>query len=140
MTLKWRPTVVLADDNRGILDALRRLLHPEFEVVGMVEDGAALLIAAQELRPDLIVTDISMPRMDGFRAAKQLRREHPEARILFITMHEESSMVTQALALGVAGYVLKRSAATELIPAMYRVMHGETFVSAHLKQVLHEHE
>ncbi len=131
-----RPTVLLADDNRSVLDALGRLLHSEFEVVGMVEDGQALLIAAQELRPDLVVTDISMPRMNGFQAAKQLRKEQPGARILFITMHEEQSIVLQALAMGVAGYILKHSAATELIPALNSVLHGGTFVSAHVRQVL----
>ncbi len=129
-----RPTVLLADDDRALLDRLRQLLISDFEVVGMVEDGQALLTAADELRPDLFVTDISMPRMNGFQAAKRLKTMQPQARILFLTVHDESVMVSEALAMGVTGYVLKRSAASELIPALHQVLNGNQFVSAGVRQ------
>ncbi len=130
-----RPTVLLADDDPALLDRLRQLLNSDFEVVGMVKDGSALLAAANELRPDLFVTDISMPRLNGFQAAKRLKMEQPDARILFLTVHDESIMVSEALAMGVSGYVLKRSAASELIPAMYQVLGGNQFVSAGVRQL-----
>lgn len=129
-----RPTVLLADDDRALLDRLRQLLISEFDVVGMVEDGQALLTAADELRPDLFVTDISMPRMNGFQAAKRLKTAQPDARILFLTVHDESVMVSEALAMGVTGYVLKRSAASELIPALHQVLRGDQYISSGVRQ------
>ena len=129
-----RPTVLLADDDRALLDRLRQLLVSEFDVVGMVEDGQALLTAADELRPDLFITDISMPRLNGFQAAKRLKTAQPEARILFLTVHDESIMVSEALAMGVAGYVLKRSAASELIPALHHVLRGDQYISSGVRQ------
>jgi DNA-binding NarL/FixJ family response regulator len=129
-----RPTVLLADDDRALLDKLRQLLISEFDVVGMVEDGQALLTAANELRPDLFVTDISMPRMNGFQAAKRLKTAQPEARILFLTVHDESVMVSEALAMGVTGYVLKRSAASELIPALHQILRGDQYISSGVRQ------
>jgi len=129
-----RPTVLLADDDRALLDRLRQLLISEFDVVGVVEDGQALLTAADELRPDLFVTDISMPRMNGFQAAKRLKTAQPDARILFLTVHDESVMVSEALAMGVTGYVLKRSAASELIPALHQVLRGDQYISSGVRQ------
>jgi len=127
--LTKRPTVLLADDDRSLLDRLRLMLNGDFEVVGMVEDGQALLTAAGELHPDLLVTDISMPRMNGFQAARKLKKERPDARIIFLTVHEDQVVVEEALAMGVSGYVLKRSAAADLIPALQQVFLGGQFVS-----------
>jgi DNA-binding NarL/FixJ family response regulator len=123
------PRVLLADDDPALLDHVRRLLEGEFEVVGTVEDGKALVAAAGDLHPDLCVTDISMPRLNGFQAARQLRKEQQDVRILFLTVHEEPVAVSEALAIGVCGYVLKRSAAVDLIPAMRQVLNGGCFVS-----------
>ena len=125
-----RPTVLLADDDQALVDQIRQLLGPEFEVVGAVGDGEAFLMAARKLHPDLFLLDISMPRLNGFQAARQLKKEQPGARILFLTVHEESVAVTEALAIGVTGYVLKRSAAADLIPALRQVFQGGRFVSA----------
>ncbi len=129
------PRVLLADDDPALLDHVRQLLEDEFEVVGTVEDGKALLAAACDLHPDLCVTDISMPRMNGFQAARQLKKEQQDVRILFLTVHEEPVVVSEALAIGVAGYVLKRSAAADLIPALWQVLKGGCFVSPAVQAV-----
>ena len=128
------PTVLLADDDPAVLDQLRRLLQSEFEVVGTVADGQALLAAVSDLQPDLCVTDISMPRLNGFQAARQLQKEQRNVRILFLTVHEEPVFVSEALEIGVAGYVLKRTASADLVPALWRVFHGGCFVSAAIQQ------
>ena len=104
-----RPTVLLADDDQVFLGLVCQLIEPEFDVVGTVEDGQALLAAASDLHPDLLVTDISMPHLNGFQAARQLKKVQPNARIIFLSVHEEPMAVTEALAIGVDGYVVKRS-------------------------------
>lgn len=129
-----RPTVLLADDDRAFLDLVCQLIEPEFNVVGTVGDGQALLAAASDLHPDLLVTDISMPRLNGFQAARQLKKVQPNTRILFLSVHEEPMAVSEALAIGVDGYVLKRSAATDLIPALLQVFQGNRFVSEAVRQ------
>ena len=129
-----RPTVLLADDDRAFLDLVCQLLKPEFDVVGVVGDGQALLAAASDLHPDLLVTDISMPRLNGFQAARELKKAQPHTRILFLSVHEEPVAVTEALAIGVDGYVVKRSAATDLIPALLQVFQGNRFISEAIRQ------
>ena len=129
-----RPTVVLAEDDQAFLDQVCQLLKSEFEVVGTVGDGQALLAAASELKPDLCVVDISMPRLNGFQAARQLKKVQPNARILFLSVHEEAVAVSEALAIGADGYVVKRSAATDLIPALQQVFQGNRFVSEAIRR------
>ena len=124
-----RPTVLLADDDPAFLYLVGQLLQPRFEVVGMVEDGQSLLAAACKLKPDLFVTDISMPGLNGFQAARQLKKKQPNARILLLSIHEDPAAVTEALAIGVDGYVVKRRAAFDLIPALLEVYQGGRFVS-----------
>ncbi len=133
LTMK-RARVLLGDDHAITLEGVRRILEPHFEVVGTAADGRALIAAAQKLHPDVIVADISMPVMNGFQAARQLRKVQPDARILFLTVHEEPVAVTEALAIGVSGYVLKRAAADDLIPALREVLQGGRFVSETLQQ------
>ena len=132
--LARRPTVLLADDDRAFLDQVCLLLKSEFEVVGAVGDGQALLAVASDLHPDLVVVDISMPRLNGFQAAQQLKKAQPNARILFLSVHEEAVAVSEALAIGASGYVVKRSAATDLIPALVQVFQGNRFVSEAIRQ------
>ena len=129
-----RPTVLLADDDLAFLDQVCQLLGPEFDVVGTVGDGLLLLAAASDLHPDLLVTDISMPHLNGFQAARQLKKAQPNTRILFLSVHEEPMAVTEALAIGVDGYVVKRSATTDLIPALLQVFQGNRFVSEAVRQ------
>jgi len=124
-----RPTILIADDESAMLERVRRLLESEFCIVGTAPDGEALLAAAERLKPDLILADISMPVLNGFEAARRLKSASPEARIIFLTVHEEPTVVMEALGIGVKGYVIKRSAAQDLIAAIREVLQGRSFVS-----------
>ena len=127
-----RPTVLLADDHRIVLEGLRSLLEPEFDLVGTVPDGRALLKAAKELDPDVIVLDISMPSLNGIEAARKLRESGVRAGIVFLTMHPDAAYATRALDAGASGYVLKHSAPDELVTAIRQALKGGTYVSPRL--------
>src|SRR5512140_2486669 len=105
-----RPRVLLADDHRLVAEGLKSLLSAEFELVGVVEDGRALIEAAQKLRPDVIVADITMPHLNGIDALVRLKQEDQQVRVVFLTMHLETAYATRALEAGASGYVLKHSA------------------------------
>jgi len=124
-----RPRVLLADDHTLMLDGIRLMLQPEFELVGSVEDGQALLRAAGKLKPDIVLLDISMPLLNGIDAGRQLRKILPSAKLIFVTMHADPDFVTEAFRLGASGYVLKRAAATELLTAIREVLRGDKYVS-----------
>lgn len=124
-----RPRLLLADDHTLLLDGIRMLLEPEFELVGCVEDGQALLTAALDCKPDVILLDISMPVLNGIDAAHQLRKILPSAKLIFVTMHADADFVTEAFRAGAAGYLLKRSAASELLTAIREVLKGNHYVS-----------
>lgn len=129
--------VLLADDHRIIVEGLRGILEPEFELVGTVEDGRALVDAAQKLNPDVIVADISMPLLNGIEAAKQLKKAHSRAKIIFLTMHLDATYATRALEAGAMGYVLKHSASPELVTAIREVLRGRVYVTPMIaKEVL----
>lgn len=100
------------------------LLKVEFDVIADVEDGQALVNAAQQLSPDVIVTDISMPGLDGIAAATLILGRNPAARIVFVTVHDDPSLVERGLAAGGLGYVLKYAAGDELVPAVHAALHG----------------
>ena len=132
-----KPRVLMADDHSLILAGLRKLVETECEVVGTVEDGRALVEAAQKLRPDLILLDISMPHLNGFEAARQLRILAPDSKLIFLTMHASPTYATEAFQVGVSGYLLKRSAASELSLAIRSVLHGQHYLTPSLtKDVL----
>lgn len=124
-----RPRVLLADDHRLVAEGLKSLLSAKFELVGVVEDGRALLEAARKLRPDVIVADITMPHLNGIDALVQLRREDKQVRVVFITMHTEVAYARRALDAGASGYVLKHSAPAELIAAIQAALDGKTYLS-----------
>lgn len=124
-----RPTVLLADDHRETAEQLRALLESDFDVVAVVEDGRALVSAASRLSPDIIVTDISMPKLDGIDAAAMILRNDPTARIVLVTVHSQSVMVQRGLAAGAMGYVLKDAAGDELVLAVHAAIGGKRFVS-----------
>jgi DNA-binding NarL/FixJ family response regulator len=125
-----KPRILLADDHRIILDGLKRVLEPEFEVAGAVEDGRELLKAAARLRPDVIVADISMPYLNGLEAVRQIHKTHPEIKVVFLTMHAEVAYAINAFKAGASGYVLKNSASDELVMAIREALQGRTFVTA----------
>lgn len=123
------PRILLADDHRLVAEGLARLLVPEFELVAIVEDGVALIEAAQRLQPDLILADVSMPRLNGIDALEQLRAADCRAAVLFLTMHCDPIYAARALHGGAGGYVLKHAAPDELLTAIRAVLAGGTYVS-----------
>jgi DNA-binding NarL/FixJ family response regulator len=124
-----KPRLLLADDHTLMLDGIRLMLEPEFELAGSVDDGQKLLAEAKTLKPDVILLDISMPFLNGIDAAKQLRQILPSAKVIFVTMHADVDYITEAFRAGAKGYVLKRSAASELLTAIREVLKGNHFVS-----------
>jgi DNA-binding NarL/FixJ family response regulator len=124
-----KPRVLMADDHSLILAGLRKLVEIECEVVGTVEDGRSLVEAAQKLQPDLILLDISMPQLNGLEAARQLRVLAPESKLIFLTMHASPTYATEAFQAGASGYLLKRSAASELSLAIRSVLHGQHYLT-----------
>jgi DNA-binding NarL/FixJ family response regulator len=124
-----RPRVILADDHTLLLEAFSKLLAEECDVVGTVSNGRALLEAAERLRPDVAVVDISMPLLNGIDAARQLKRLLPEIRIVFLTMNEDPDLAAEAFRAGASGYLLKRSAASELLTAIREMMKRRSYVT-----------
>ncbi|HEX6689960.1 MAG TPA: response regulator transcription factor [Burkholderiales bacterium] len=127
-----KPRVLLADDHRMVAEGLKGLLAEEFELAGIVEDGRALVSAARELRPDVIVADISMPHLNGIEALAQLKRDNPGVRVVFLTMHRDAAYARRALEAGASGYVLKHSAPAELVLALRAALQGRTFIAPDL--------
>ncbi len=113
-----RPRVLLADDHTLLLEAFQKLIEPVCEVVGSVGDGRALLAAALKLRPDLIVLDINMPRLNGLDAAQQLKQMMPEVKLIFLTVNEDPNLAAEAFRIGASAYLLKSCAASELFEAI----------------------
>ena len=124
-----RPRVLLADDHVLVAEALKGLLSEEFDLVGVVEDGIAMVKAATTLHPDVIVADISMPRLNGIDALAQLKRVAPRVRVVFLTMHRDVAYARRALEAGALGFVLKHSAPSELILAVQAALQGRTFIT-----------
>jgi DNA-binding NarL/FixJ family response regulator len=124
-----RPRVIVADDHAVFAEGVRRLLEPEFDVVRLVHDGEALLAACRELRPALVLADISMPRVSGIEAARRLLAEFPALKILMLTMHDDLSYVLAAMDEGVSGYVLKTSSGKEVISAARTALAGSIALS-----------
>jgi len=124
-----RARILMADDHTLVLEGIRKLLESEFDLVGTAEDGYALLQAAEQLRPDVILMDISMPLLNGIEACRQVVESMPEVRVIFLTMHTDVVYVEESFRVGGAGYLLKRSAASELTAAIRVVMDGERYVT-----------
>ena len=124
-----QPRILLADDHRMFVQGLQNLLEDEFELVGTVADGQALIDTAHQLDPDVIVVDISMPVVNGFDAVRQLKKAGTPAKIIFLTMHSDESLVAEAFRCGGSGYVLKQSAGDELISAIRQVLAGVQYVT-----------
>lgn len=125
-----KPRVLLADDHTLVLEGFKKLLEEYCQVVGSAEDGRALLDAAKRLRPDIIVLDISMPKLNGLDAARRLRKIVPQARLIFVTVHADSDYVNQAFQAGASGYLLKRSAGSELLQAVQAVASGNYYITS----------
>jgi DNA-binding NarL/FixJ family response regulator len=127
--MNCRPRILLADDHTILLDSFKRMLEPSYEVVGCVKDGRELLEAAPKLKPQVIVLDISMPRLNGLDACRQLKRMNPEAKLIFLTMNEDADLAVEAFRLGASAYLLKSSAASELFTAIQNALHGKIYIT-----------
>jgi DNA-binding NarL/FixJ family response regulator len=124
-----RPRVLLADDHRMLREAFARLLEPDYDVVGQAADGRALLSAAKELRPDVVVLDIGMPLLNGLDAARILKQKMPDVKIVFLTVSEDPDLAAEAFRAGASGFLLKNSAASELIQAVAEALQGWTYIT-----------
>jgi DNA-binding NarL/FixJ family response regulator len=124
-----RPRVLLADDHRMLREAFAQLLEPSCEIVGAVGDGRALLAAAEELKPDIVVVDIGMPLLNGLDATRQLKRTMPDLKIIILTINEDPHMAAEGFRAGASSYLLKNSAASELLLAVNEAMRGQSYVT-----------
>jgi DNA-binding NarL/FixJ family response regulator len=124
-----RTRVILADDHTLMLEALKNLLEPEFEVVGTFADGHALVEGAPRLKPNVIVLDIGMPTMNGLSAGERLKQSMPTVKLIYLTMNQDPDIVAEAFRLGAHGFLVKCSAATELVNAIRLAVRGSTYVT-----------
>lgn len=128
-----RQRVLIADDHSIVAEGLRFLVQKTYEVVGVVGDGRTLLSEATRLKPDVIILDIAMPLLNGLAAAERLRTSLPDVRFVFLTMMDDRNLAAAALNLGAVGYVLKHSAASELMTAISEVLQGRSYVTERLR-------
>jgi DNA-binding NarL/FixJ family response regulator len=125
-----RTRILLADDHEVVLEGLRRILDlPEFEVVGVVENGRALVDAASDLHPDVLVVDISMPVLGGIEAVRRIRESDQSARVVFLSMHSETAYAVEAIHAGGSAYIRKDTAVKDLVAAIREIRQGKIFVS-----------
>ncbi|HEX2476970.1 MAG TPA: response regulator transcription factor, partial [Lacipirellulaceae bacterium] len=124
-----RPRVLLADDHRVVSEGLKRLLEEDFDLVGVVEDGRALVAAAKKLKPDVIVADITMPHLNGIEAMPHLKKDNADVKVVFLTMHHNPAYARRALEAGASGFVVKHSAPAELVMAIQAALKGQTFIT-----------
>ncbi|WP_434735561.1 response regulator [Candidatus Accumulibacter propinquus] len=129
MSAPRRPRVLIADDHLMVAEALKSLLSPDFDLVGVVEDGRMLIEAAETLRPNVIVADITMPHLNGIDALIRLRQGGSQVPVVFLTMHRDVSFARRALDAGASGFVLKHSAPIELIVAIRAALEGRIYLS-----------
>jgi DNA-binding NarL/FixJ family response regulator len=124
-----KPRVLLADDHALLLEAFQRLLERDFEVMGSFTDGAVLVEEAVRLRPDAVVLDVAMPRMNGLEAARRLRERAPRVPIVFLTVNEDPRLAAEGFRVGGSAWVIKSATATELVEALRAVLRGERYLT-----------
>lgn len=124
-----KPRILLADDHRMVAEGLRGLLEADYHLVGIVEDGRALLEAADKFVPDVVVADVSMPLLNGIEAVRQLKKKNKDIAVVFLTMHLDVAYAASAFEAGASGYVLKHSAPSELLTAISNALKGRTYIT-----------
>lgn len=134
-----RPRILLADDHVLMAEALQHLLQTDFDVVGTVSDGRALLKAAGELTPDLVVVDIGMPLLNGLDAGEQLKAHHPDIKVIYLTQNREPRYAVEAFRRNASGYLLKDSAASELTTAIREALRGRSYISPAIAKGMLDH-
>lgn len=132
MNMQRKPglRLLLADDHRLLVDARRSLLEPEYQVVGVETDGRSLVKSALVLKPDVVILDIAMPHLNGLDAAQQIKQKVPSTKLVFMTMNQAPEVAAEAFRRGASAYVLKQSAAEELVNAVRTVLRGESYLSS----------
>jgi len=130
--------ILLADDHTLVAEAIQRLLEPEFEVVGVVADGRSLVREACSLKPDVVLVDLNMPMLNGLDAGEQLKAAHPGMKIIVLTMNEDAEIAAQTMRTWASGYLLKKSAGSELVKAVREVLRGGKYITPALEDVLAE--
>jgi DNA-binding NarL/FixJ family response regulator len=133
-----RTTILLADDHTMFSAALQKLLEPEYEVLGRVEDGRSLVKTAVDLKPDLVLVDVGMPMLNGLDAGRELKRLTPKVKIIFLTMNPDPVLANEALRIGASGYLLKNSEWEELSRAVQNALRGLTYVTPQIRQAMEE--
>jgi len=123
------PRVILADDHTLVAEALRQLIAPHFDVVATVADGHALVDRALSLKPDAVVVDVAMPLLNGLEAGRQLKGKIPGLKLIFLTMNEDPELAVEAMRVGASGYVLKKSAGSELLQAIRAALRGKSYIT-----------
>ena len=121
--------VVLADDHRDVIAKVRGVLGDEFDVLEAAENGRQAVTAVLALDPDVFVTDISMPILNGLQAARSIQKNNSRVKIIFLTIHEDRDFIAAAFSAGATGYVTKRRLSTDLVLAIQEAMRGHTFIS-----------
>jgi DNA-binding NarL/FixJ family response regulator len=129
MERKSGARLLIADDHKLLADACKSLLEPEFQVVGVVTDGRTLVKVAATLKPDVVIIDIGMPHLNGLDAAEQIKHKIPSVKLVFLTMNMAADVAAEAFRRGASAYVLKHSAAEELVTAIRKVVQGESYLS-----------
>jgi len=130
--------ILLADDHTLLLEAFRKLLESVYDVVGTVGDGLALLAIAPALKPDVILMDISMPRLNGLEAGRRLKQMMPSVKLIFLTMNEDPDLAAEAMRSGASGYLVKTCAASELLDAIQAAIKGKSYVTPKIAQGMRE--
>lgn len=132
------PRAILADDHTLVAEALCKLVAQHFDVVETVADGHALVASATALKPDVIVVDVAMPLMNGLDASRQLKQKMPSVKFVFLTMNEDPELAVEAIRSGASGYVLKKSAASELLQAMQLAIRGRSYITPQIARGMQE--
>jgi DNA-binding NarL/FixJ family response regulator len=133
-----RARILLADDHAMICAGFQKILEPSYEVVGSVGDGLALLKAAAEFKPDVVLLDIAMPLLNGLDAARELKKTMPQMKLVFLTMNSDSDIAGEALRVGASAYLLKNSLASELLQAVDHAVKGKVYVTPQISRALEE--
>ena len=127
-----RIRVLIADDHNLVAELCKKLLEPEYEVIGIVGDGRALVQAAAQLKPDVILIDVAMPILNGLDAGQQIKEMLPAVKLIYLTMNPDAEVTAEAFRRGAAGYLLKTCAASEMVTCVREVLRGKTYMSSHI--------
>ncbi|HVO56727.1 MAG TPA: response regulator transcription factor [Dongiaceae bacterium] len=133
-----KPRILLADDHTLIVEAFTKLLEPQFQVVGSAADGRALLQKASDLRPDVILLDLSMPVLNGFEAGERLKKLLPNTKLVVLTMTEDVDVAAELLDTWASAFLLKKSASEELVRAIQQVLKGKVFLTSHMARAMED--